>query len=152
MFQLGVQLTHVPYKGTAQAFNDLLAGTIDMMFTSTAHGTPLIRAGQIRALGVAGRGRLSTLPQIPTIAEQRAPGYVLFDWKAVAVPRGVAPEIVAFLNRTINDVLGEKRIRERFELEGSTVVGGTPDQMLEVVRTDIERWKTLARKTNLRLE
>jgi tripartite-type tricarboxylate transporter receptor subunit TctC len=150
--QLGVQLMHVPYKGTSQAFTDLLAGTIDVMFTSMPHGVPLIRSGRIRALGQAGLERSPVLPEVPTIAEQGAPGYTFFDWKAVALPKGAPAEAVAFLNREVNEVLRQRAVADRFESEGSTVVGGTPEQMLQVVRGDIERWKQLARKANLRVE
>lgn len=150
--RMGVQLVHVPYKGTSQAFTDLLAGTIDVMLTSTVHGVPFVRSGRIRPLAVAGAQRSRALPDVPTAIEQGVAGYTHYDWKAMAVPQGVPADIVAFLNREVNEVLRLKHVAERFEAEGSTVVGGAPEQLMQAIRTDIERWKLLARKINLRLE
>ncbi len=150
--RLGLDLTHVPYKGTSQAFNDLLGGRIDTMYTSVAQGVPYVRAGQIRALAVAATERLPSLPDTLTFIEQGAPDYVLFDWKALALPRGVAVEIVTFLNRTINEVIRDSAFSQRLEAEGTTIVGGSPDDMLRLIRADIDRWKALAQRTKLRLE
>ncbi|MET0918270.1 MAG: tripartite tricarboxylate transporter substrate binding protein [Burkholderiales bacterium] len=151
-FNLGVQLVHVPYKGSSQAFNDVLGKSVDMMLTSATFATPYIKSGRVRALGIAGDQRTPTLPDVPTFAEQGYPAFQVVDWKAVAGPKGLPADVVAFLNRELNEVLKQKALAEKFEAEGTTVVGGTPEQMMQIVRADIERWKNLVTQAKVRIE
>jgi tripartite-type tricarboxylate transporter receptor subunit TctC len=151
-FNMGVQLTHVPYKGSSQAFTDVMAGQVDMMLTSVTYASGTIKSGRIRALGIASAQRSPALPDIPTFAEQGWPDFLLVDWKAVAAPRGVPPEVVTLLNRELNEVLRDRDVAERFTAEGTTPVGGTPEQMMRIVQSDIERWRALAKRANLKIE
>jgi tripartite-type tricarboxylate transporter receptor subunit TctC len=151
-FNMGVQLTHVPYKGSSQAFTDVMAGQVDMMLTSVTYASGTIKSGRIRALGIASAQRSPALPDIPTFAEQGWPDFLLVDWKAVAAPRGVPPEVVTLLNRELNEVLRGRNVAERFTAEGTTPVGGTPEQMMRIVQSDIERWRALAKRANLKIE
>ena len=151
-FMMGIQLTHVPYKGSAQAFNDLLGGSIDMMLTSATFSGPHIKDGKVRALGIAGTKRTPSLSDIATFAEQGYPDYQVVDWKAVAGPKGMPADVIAFLNKELNEVLKQKAVAERFEAEGTTPIGGTPEQMMQIVRADIERWRALVKKANIKVE
>jgi tripartite-type tricarboxylate transporter receptor subunit TctC len=151
-FHLGVQLMHVPYKGSSQAFNDVLGQSIDMMLTSATFAASFIKSGRVRALGIAGRQRVPSLPDVPTFAEQGYPDYQVFDWKAIAGPKGMPADVVAYLNRELNEVLRQKSIGEKLEGDGAVVVGGTPEQMMQVVRADVERWRDLVKKANLKIE
>lgn len=151
-FEMGVQLTHVPYKGSSQAFNDLLGGSIDMMLTSATFSIPHIKGGKVRAIGIAGTQRTPSLPDVPTFAEQGYPKYQVVDWKAIAGPKGMPPDVVAYLNKELNEVLKQKSVAEKFEAEGTTAIGGTPEQMMQIVRSDIERWKDVAKKANVKIE
>lgn len=151
-YNLGVQLVHVPYKGSSQAFNDVLAGSIDMMLTSATYASPFIKSGRVRALGIAGKQRMPSLPDVPTFAEQGYPDYDLVDWKAVAGPRGMPAEVVALLNREINEALRQKTLTEKFKAEGTTIVGGTPEQMMQIVKSDVEHWKNVVKKANVKIE
>jgi tripartite-type tricarboxylate transporter receptor subunit TctC len=150
-FSMGVQFQHVPYKGSSQAFNDVLAGTCDTMLTSATFVSPYIRSGKVRALGLAARERMPQLPDLPTFAEQGWP-FLLVDWKAVAGPRGIPSDVVALLNRELNEVLKLKAITDRFSAEGTTAVGGTPDQMMQIVQSDVEKWRALVKKANIKIE
>ena len=151
-FVIGAQFTHVPYKGSSQAFNDLLGGSIDMMLTSATFSIPHIKGGKVRAIGIAGTQRTASLPDVPTFAEQGYPAYQVVDWKAIAGPKGMPPDVVAYLNRELNEVLKQKSVAEKFEAEGTSAIGGTPEQMMQIVRSDIERWKTVAQKANVKIE
>jgi tripartite-type tricarboxylate transporter receptor subunit TctC len=151
-YVMGVKLVHVPYKGTSQAFTDLLGNTVDMMLTSATFSAPQVKAGKVRGLGIAGAQRMPTMPDVPTFEEQGFRGYNVVDWKAVAGPRGMPPDVVAFLNRELNEVLRSKAVTERFESEGTTAVGGTPEQMMEIVRSDIARWKRIAEVAKVKIE
>ena len=151
-YLMGVKLVHVPYKGSSQAFTDLLGGSVDMMLTSATFSAPQIKGGKVRGLGIAGTQRMPTLADVPTFEEQGIAGYNVVDWKAVAGPRGIPADIVAFLNRELNEVLRHKAVTEKFAAEGTTAVGGTPEQMMEIVRSDIQRWKRVAELAKVKIE
>ena len=151
-FLAGIRLVHVPYKGSSQAFTDVLGGQVDMMLTSATFAAPHIKGGKVRALGIAGTQRMPTLPDVPTFEEQGIAGYNVVDWKAVAGPKGIPPDVVAFLNRELNEVLRHKAVTDKFEAEGTTAVGGTPEQMMEIVRSDIVRWRGVAEKAKVKIE
>jgi tripartite-type tricarboxylate transporter receptor subunit TctC len=151
-YNMGIKLVHVPYKGSSQAFNDVLARNVDMMLTSTTYAATFIKAGRVRALGISNPTRLAFLPDVPTFAEQGWPNYQVVDWKAVAGPKGIPPDVVAFLNREMNEAMKKESIAEKFRTEGTTIVGGTPEQMMQVVRSDIERWRNLVKVANIKVE
>lgn len=151
-FLAGIRLVHVPYKGSSQAFSDLLGGQVDLMLTSATFGANYIKSGRVRALGIAGTARLPSLPDVPTFEEQGIPGYNVVDWKAVAGPKGIPADVVAFLNRELNAVLVSKEVTEKMKAEGTTAVGGTPEQMMEIVKSDIARWKRVAEMAKVKIE
>ena len=151
-YVMGVKLVHVPYKGSSQAFTDLLGGQVDMMLTSATFSGPHIKGGKVRGLGIAGTQRMPTLSEVPTFEEQGFRGYNVVDWKAVAGPRGIPPDVVALLNRELNEVLKHKAVAEKFEAEGTTAVGGTPEEMMQTIRADITRWKNIAEKAKVKME
>ena len=151
-FLMGVKLVHVPYKGSSQAFTDLLGGQVDMMLTSATFSGPQIKGGKVRGLGIAGTQRMPTLADVPTFEEQGFRGYNVVDWKAVAGPRGMPPDVVAFLNRELNEVLRMKAVTDKFEAEGTTAVGGSPEEMMQIVRSDVTRWRNIAEKAQVKIE
>ena len=151
-YLMGIKLVHVPYKGSSQAFTDLLGGQVDMMLTSATFSGPHIKGGKVRGLGIAGTQRMPTLGEVPTFEEQGFAGYHVVDWKAVAGPRGIPPDVVAFLNRELNEVLKMKAVTDKFAAEGTTAVGGTPEEMMQVIRADIARWKGVAEKARVKIE
>ncbi len=151
-YLMGIKLVHVPYKGSSQAFSDLLGGQVDMMLTSATFGASYVKSGRVRALGVAGTARLPSLPDVPTFEEQGFTGYHVVDWKAVAGPKGIPADLVAFLNRELNAVLQSKEVTEKMKAEGTTAVGGTPEQMMETVKSDIARWKRVAEMAKVKIE
>jgi tripartite-type tricarboxylate transporter receptor subunit TctC len=95
---------------------------------------------------------MPTLADVPTFEEQGFKGYNVVDWKAVAGPKGIPPDVVAFLNKELNEVLRHKSVTEKFEAEGTTAVGGSPEQMMEIVRSDVERWKRVATDAKVKIE
>jgi tripartite-type tricarboxylate transporter receptor subunit TctC len=149
---MGIQITHVPYKGSSQAFTDLLGGQVDMMLTSATFSGPHLKGGKVRALGIAGTQRSPSLPDVPTFEEQGFPGFAVVDWKAVAGPRGMPTDVVALLNSELNAVLKNKSVAEKFEAEGTTAVGGSPEDMMQVVRADVARWKRVAEMAKVKIE
>lgn len=150
--QMEVQFKHVPYKGSSQALSDLMGGSIDMMLTTAIAAMGLIKTGKVRVLGVAGTARQETMPDVLTFAEQGWPNYQISEWKAVAAPAGTPPEVVAMLNRSINQVLRGEQVSNKLREEGSEVAGGTSEAMMTLVKADIERWRVVARKANISIE
>ena len=151
-YVMGIKLVHVPYKGSSQAFTDVLGGQVDMMLTSATFSGPHIKGGKVRGIGIAGTQRMPTLADVPTFEEQGFVGYNVVDWKAVAGPRGMPADVVAFLNRELNEVLRHKAVTEKFEAEGTTAVGGRPEDMMQVVRADVIRWRNIAEKAKVKIE
>jgi tripartite-type tricarboxylate transporter receptor subunit TctC len=149
---MGIRLVHIPYKGTSQAFTDLLGNSVDMMLTSATFTAPQLKGGKVRCLGIAGTQRMPTMPEVPTFEEQGYKDYNVVDWKAVAGPRGMPADVVAFLNKELNEILKSKAVSEKFEAEGPTAVGGTPEQMMEIVKSDIARWKRVAEIAKVKIE
>jgi tripartite-type tricarboxylate transporter receptor subunit TctC len=148
----GIKMTHVPYKGSSQAFSDLLGGSVNLMLTSTAFGAPYIKSGRVKGLVLSGPARVPTLPEVPTFIEVGYPQYEVYDWKAVAGPRGIPPEIIALLNAEFNAILRDKAVAGKLESDGIAPVGGTPEAMLATIRSDIARWKAIAEKAQVRIE
>lgn len=150
-YLMGVQLVHVPYKGSSQAFSDVMSQSVDMMLTSSTYASTFIRTARVRGLGIASAQRAPTLPDLPTFAEQGW-DFVLNDWKAVGGPKGIPADVVAVLNREMNESLRQRGVLEKFQAEGTTAVGGSPEQMMQLVNAEVERWRDLARRANLKIE
>lgn len=150
--RLGIEMQHIPYKGTSQVYADLMAGSIDVMLAGTTFAATQIRAGRLISLGIAGTRRTSSLPEVPTFAEQGYPEYQVHDWKAIGGPRGMPPAVVQYLNRELNAVLAQQSVTEKLTGEGSAPVGGTPDQMMQVIRRDIAHWRNIVRTGNVTVE
>ena len=151
-FNLGVQLMHIPYKGSSAAYADVLSNTLSMMMTTSTFAVPQVRSGKVRALAVVGASRLPSMPNVPTFGELGLTEFSVYDWKAVAGPRGMPPDLVAFLNREFNEVLKTPAAIERLQGDGAQIVGGTPEQLMQVIHADIERWKSLIVRAKLKIE
>ncbi len=147
----GVDIVHVPYKGSAQLMPDLLAGRIPMSIDSIPAHLPNIRSGKTRALAVASRSRSATLPDVPTMAEagfgdyETATNYTLF------APARTPPEIVAMLNRETNAVLKMPEVIEKLAAIGIVVTGGSTEQVQARVPAEMKKWTEVIRKGNLQL-
>jgi tripartite-type tricarboxylate transporter receptor subunit TctC len=148
----GIRMTHVPYKGSSQALADVLGGSIDVTSANPVVGAPLARAGRVRALVTGGPTRYPALPDVPTAAEAGLPGFEPSDWKALLGPRGIPAAIVARLNSEVNAILKEKEFAAVLEADGSMAIGGTPAQLLALIKSDMERWRALVRDRQIKLE
>jgi len=143
MDELGVQATHVPYKG-ADAVNDLLAGRIDFMFATIPSVIGQIRAGKLRPLAVSTLQRSATLPELPTIAESGYPGFDAGSWFGFFGPKGTPPAVVDVINREVNAALPS--LKSQMLHEGAEPVGGTPARFSTFIRSEHDKWAALVRK------
>jgi tripartite-type tricarboxylate transporter receptor subunit TctC len=140
----GIKMTHVPYKGSGPAVNDLVSGVTQLNFAPFPLVLPLIRAGQLKALAVTSAQRSPLLPDVPTVAEAGLPGYVGDGWFGLMVPKGTPVAIVDKLNREIDRILHEPDVRARLADDGATPVGGSPQQAAQSITEGIAKWKALA--------
>src|ERR1700686_5288284 len=135
--QAGVHATHVPYQQFPQAIADLMSGNVQYMFVTTLPVIDLIATGKLRALAVTAPTRIAALRDVPTVVEAGLPDLVTADWIGFAAKRGTAAEITSQLNKAINKVLAESKIRASLDKIGAVPVGGTAAEFGEGIRTDI---------------
>jgi len=145
----GIDVLHIPYKGSGQALIDLMAGRVSMIFDNMPSVLPYIRGGKLRGLGVTGSKRSAAMPELPTIAEAGVPGYESLSWSGIAVPAGTPKDIVLRLNRDIGTVLAMSEVRQKLTELGADPVGGPPDAFAAHVRTEREKWGRLIRERNI---
>jgi tripartite-type tricarboxylate transporter receptor subunit TctC len=147
----GVQLTHIPYKGSAPALTDLLAGTVDVIFDNMPPSLPHIRAGKLRALAVTTNVRSEALPDVPTVADT-VPGYEASAFFGMGAPKGTPPEIIEKLNKEINAGLADPKIKARlFEL-GGMLIAGAPEDFGKVVASETDKWAKVIKAGGVALE
>lgn len=146
----GVQVTHVPYRGSAAGLADLLAGRVSFLVDVPSVVGQHIRAGSIPGLGALSAARIPTLPEVPTMREAGLPGVnSLEPWQAVLAPRGTPAEVVARLNAAIGVVLAKPETRERFASIDMTPMGGSPEEAARFFREESERWVPIVRAMNI---
>jgi tripartite-type tricarboxylate transporter receptor subunit TctC len=140
-FMTGVEMTHVPYRGTTPAVTDLLAGQVQVMFDVTPTALPQIKAGKLRALAVTTAQRLAALPDLPTVAEF-VKGYEASAWIGVGAPTGTPPEIIALLNKEINAAIADTTIERRLaDLGATTVAPNSPVEFAKFIAEDAAKWR-----------
>ena len=139
--EMGIPMTHVPYKGTLPALNDVIAGHIDLMFSDLAPAYSLIQAGKVRALGVTTAQRAASAPEIPTLAEVGVPGFDWAAWQAVAVPGATPKEIIAKLNSAVNAATAQPDVEKQLvSLQFIPVGKKSPEELERFVRSETARW------------
>jgi len=137
----GVDLVHIPYKGSAPAIVDTIGGTTQVMFPSLFTAYPQVKAGKIRAIGIAGDKRSSVMPDVPTLAEQGVPNVNVNQWYGLFAPAKTPKPIVDRLNKELNAVLKDKKNEKKIEDQGAEVETSTPEQLKALVQSEVIRWK-----------
>jgi tripartite-type tricarboxylate transporter receptor subunit TctC len=148
----GIDLVHVPYKGSTGARNDIIAGQIDMMFDSVPTMAPLIEAGRVKALGTTGRVRSPALPEVPTLAEAGLPGYDATLWIGVMAPAGTPRTIVDRLNTEINKILARSDIANAWRAQGADPMIMKPDEFGAYIQSEIEARARLVKENGIKAE
>ena len=144
-------IVHVPYRGTAPALTDLVAGQVQVMFDNIPGSIGHIRTGKVRALGVTAAKRVAALPDVPTIGET-VPGYDVSIWYGIAAPRGTPPEIVEKLNQAVNAVLAYPKLQARLAELGGEPMPMTPAEFGKLVAEETEKWAKVIRAANIKVE
>jgi hypothetical protein len=147
----GFKVLNVPYKGAAPAITDLLGGQTDCMFATPQGALAMVKGGKLRALAVTSAKRLPVMPEVPTVAESYK-GFEAVDWKALVVPAGTSPDIVKKLNAAVDKALAKPATISQLLAEGSTPVGGSPEQAAQYIKSEHARWGAAVRSAGVRPE
>jgi tripartite-type tricarboxylate transporter receptor subunit TctC len=145
-------MVHIPYRGGAPAIIDVMSGQVPMFFGNLASASAHIKSGKVKALAVTGRTRSPAMPNLPTVAEAGLPGYEVYEWNAMFVPAGVAPEIIERMQREVVKALGLPDVRERLASLGAEIVGGTPAELDRFRRSELEKWSAIVKRASIRAD
>jgi len=146
----GVNIVHVPYKGSSGARTDILGGQVQMMFDAITTMAPNVEAGKVRALGTSGKERSSVLPNVPTISEAGVPGYEATIWLGIMAPKGTPQAIIDRLNAEIRKVVNSPDIKAEWGKQGAVGMSMTPAEFDKYLRGDIEKWAKIVKISGAR--
>jgi tripartite-type tricarboxylate transporter receptor subunit TctC len=148
----GVQMTHVPYKGSAPALQDLVGGQVQLMFDNMPSSLALIKAGKLKALAVTSKERAPALPDVPTIAESGLPGYDASSWFGLLAPAGTPPPAIARLNGEIAKWLATPEAREKLLAQGANAAGGTPEDFARFIAAETAKWQKVVKESGAKVD
>ena len=148
----GVDIQHVPYKGSTPALTDLIGGQVAIFIGNMPPTVPHVKAGKLRALAVTTKARSALMPELPTMTEAGLPGYETVAWFGVLAPAGTPPDIVNRLSMEIGKIVRSPEMRDRLVAMGAEPVGGTPEEFKTVIDRDIAKWKALAQKVGIKID
>jgi len=146
----GVDIVHVPYKGSSGARTDMLGGQVQMMFDAITTMAPHVQAGKLRALGTSGKARSPVLPATPTVSEAGVPGYEAVIWLGIMAPAGTPKPIVDRLNAEITKATGAAEMREAWGKQGATAMSMSPEEFARFMREDIDKWARIVKISGAR--
>jgi tripartite-type tricarboxylate transporter receptor subunit TctC len=148
----GVKMQHIPYKGRAAAIPDLLGGRIAMIFDNMPSALPLVKSGELRALGVTSATRSAAAPQIPTLAESGLPGFEATSWFALFAPAGLPRDVQMKINAETARVLAMPDVKEKLATLGLDPNPGTPEQLATLVQTEMAKWAKVVKESGAKLD
>ncbi|MBV7483557.1 tripartite tricarboxylate transporter substrate binding protein [Bordetella sp. BOR01] len=148
--QAGINMTHVPYRGSSPSLTDLMGGQVQVTFDTVTAVFPLIKSGKIKALAIATAKRSPLAPDLPTVAESGVPGYTGGTWFGLLAPSGTPPEVIQRLSSATRTILESDDIREQFASRGIQPAPGTPDDLRTFLAAEIAKWKDAAQKIGIK--
>ena len=148
----GVDIQHIPYKGTGPLITDLLSGQVSMTIASIVPLIPQVRAGKLRPIAVTGVRRSGALPEVPTIAEAGVPGYDMTNWFGILAPAGLPTPILGRLDTVLRRIVAAPDVREVYAQQGADPVGAGPEAFAKVIAADIPKWDRVVRQSGARVD
>ena len=148
----GTFIVHIPYRGSAQAINDLVGGQLQLMFDNVPSIGPHVKSGRVRGIAVSGPRRSPVFPDIPTVAEAGVPGYETIAWGGIIGPANLPKEIVARLLSEIRAAYASPAVQERYRNLDTEIDGGTPEQFLALVRSEVPKWTAVVKRSGAKVD
>jgi tripartite-type tricarboxylate transporter receptor subunit TctC len=148
----GIDLVHVPYKGSAPALNDLIAGQVSLMFDLVLTAAPHIKSGAVRGLAVTGTQRSAVLPELPTVAETGLPGYEVSAWFGIFAPAGVPQAVAKRLNAEFVKVMQQPDLKQRLASLGADPLTSTPEEFSTYLRSEIDKWAKVVKASGMKVD
>ena len=148
----GVQITHVPYKGSAPALQDLVGGQVQLMFDNLPSALALIKGGRLKALAVTSKERAPALPDVPTMAESGLPGFEASSWFGLLAPAGTPQPVVAKLNAEIAKWLASPEAKEKLLAQGANAAGGTPEDFTRHIAAETAKWQKVVKESGAKVD
>ena len=148
----GVDMQHIPYKGSPPALQDVVGGQVTMTFDNITTAWPLAKAGKLRALAVTTAKRSAVAPEVPTLAESGLPGFEVGSWQGVFAPAGTPPAIVKRLNAEIVKILGMPDVREKLGALGAEIVADSPEEFAALVKAEVVKWSEVVKKSGAKVD
>jgi tripartite-type tricarboxylate transporter receptor subunit TctC len=148
----GVDMTHVPYKGSAAAITDLISGQVQVMFDNLPSSLPQIKAGKLRAIAVTSGQRAPALPNVPTIAESGLPGFEATSWFGILAPAGTPPAIISRINAEVNQWLQSPAAKEKLLAEGAIAAGDSPEAFAAYIHSETEKWARVVKASGAKID
>jgi tripartite-type tricarboxylate transporter receptor subunit TctC len=148
----GAPMMHVPYKGSAPALNDLIAGQVPLMFDTMLSAMPHVKSGRLRALAITGAERSPAAPDLPTVAESGLPGYQAYAWNGLLAPAGTPPAVVNRLSEELKTALTQPAVQEKFSAQGFAATWTAPAQTATFLETEIEKWGRTVQQSGAKVE
>jgi tripartite-type tricarboxylate transporter receptor subunit TctC len=148
----GLQMQHVPYKGSAPALADLLGGQVQLMFDNLPSALPQIRSGKLRALAVTSAARAPALPDVPTVAESGLPGFEASSWFGLLAPAGTPQDVVSKVNAELAKWIATAEAREKLLAQGANAAGGTPDDFAKHIEAETAKWAKVVKASGAKVD
>jgi len=147
-----VDVHHIPYKGGAPAIADLVAGQIPIMFDNVPPLLPHVRSGRIKALAVTSLGRVSVLPDVPSLHELGLKDFDAVGWNGLLAPTGTPRDVISRVHAEVVKILAQPQVREQLTAQGADIVGNTPEQFAEWIRVEIKKWAEVIRVSDAKVD
>ncbi len=148
----GIKLSHVPYKGSAPALTDVIAGQVPLMFDTMLSAMPFVKSGKLKALAVTSPARSPAAPDLPTIAESGLPGYSVFAWNGLLAPAGTPKTVIAQLSEELKKAMALPQVKDRFSAQGFAASWDTPDQFRGFLKGEVDKWTKAVKASGATLE
>jgi len=148
----GIKMSHVPYKGSAPALTDVMAGQTDLMFDTMLSAMPHVKAGKLKAVAITSSQRSPVAPHLPTVAESGLPGYEAIAWNGLLAPAGTPKEVVARLNAELKKVLENPDVRQRFEAQGFAASWNSPATFGSFLQAEVDKWAKVVQVSGAKID
>jgi len=152
LYTAGINIVHVPYKGSGPALNDTVGGQVQMIFGSVATALQYVKSGRLRPLAVTTPKRIAAAPDVPTVAESGYPGWEVTNWHGLVGPKGLPKDIVQRLNKEINVAVHSEELKKVLSSDGLEPAGGTPEEFAALLKAEVARWAQVVKRANIKID